>query len=192
MSEAKPAKLDPFSDLSSLVLDQDYAQTAGVKKLLRTVPVRKPNKQDFFRVHPTLRLSPAPLIELKDDREIYFVTRAMSAELPGEYFVATLYLAANRQGVVFLWPVRLPDPDGKWSEWSRSAADAAELGVDKYVRIRANMSLGAYEVFLAENMNIPDPIWPEQSFEEIIRTAFKDRFIDTPEHPVVKRLRGGM
>jgi hypothetical protein len=41
---------DPF-DLSKLRLDQSFVESAGVKKLLTTVPVRKPEKQTFIRVH---------------------------------------------------------------------------------------------------------------------------------------------
>ena len=43
---------NPFDDLMSLRLDQSYADTVGVKKLLTTVPVRKPHRQEFVRVHP--------------------------------------------------------------------------------------------------------------------------------------------
>jgi hypothetical protein len=42
---------DPF-DLASIRLDPNAAEAAGVEKLLLTVPVRKPHKQDYFRVHP--------------------------------------------------------------------------------------------------------------------------------------------
>jgi hypothetical protein len=45
---------DPF-DLSKLRLDQSFVETAGVKKLLTTVPVRRPNPQDFIRVHAPRR-----------------------------------------------------------------------------------------------------------------------------------------
>ena len=34
--------------------------------------------------------------------------------------------AINRQGVLFLWPIRLPGADGKIDDWSRSAMDAAD------------------------------------------------------------------
>src|SRR5689334_18596049 len=63
---------DPF-DPAALRLDQAFAETAGVKRLLTTVPVRKPNRQDFVRVHPDPRyqLTPASIIELKEDRETY-------------------------------------------------------------------------------------------------------------------------
>jgi hypothetical protein len=55
MTDAKKTKLTTnlFEDLSALRLDQSYADTVGVKKLLTTVPVRKPGRQDFVRVIPT-------------------------------------------------------------------------------------------------------------------------------------------
>ena len=60
----------------------------------------------------------------------------------------------------------------------------------RWVRIKANMSLGAYEIFEAEG-SIPDPVWPDLSFGEIYRIAFRDRLINSPDHPVIKRLHGG-
>jgi hypothetical protein len=49
---APAAAPDLFDDLANLRLSQAFAETGGVKKLLRTVPVRKPHPQDFIRVHP--------------------------------------------------------------------------------------------------------------------------------------------
>jgi hypothetical protein len=60
---------DPF-DLNNLRLSQSFTETAGVKKLLRTVPVRKPGAQDFVRVRPEPQYRDNfPVIELKDERE---------------------------------------------------------------------------------------------------------------------------
>jgi hypothetical protein len=115
---AKPeAPHDPL-DLANLRLDQNFVEATSVKKLLTTVPVRKPGKQDFVRVHPSSDYrSTLALIELKDDREMYVVTPSIAQELPGEYFSAVLYTAINRQGVVFLWPARLPAEDGRINMW---------------------------------------------------------------------------
>src|SRR5690348_15937683 len=87
---------NPF-DPAALRLDQSFAETVGVKKLLTTVPVRKPNRQDFVRVHPdpAYRLTPAAILELKEDREVYLITPAMAMELPGEFAGATLYTSIN-------------------------------------------------------------------------------------------------
>jgi hypothetical protein len=181
---------NPF-DPASLRLDQSFADTVRTKKLLTTVPVRKPNRQDYVRVHPepAYRLTPAAIIEVSDDREIYLVTPQMAQVLPGEYSLVTLHLAVNRQGVPFLWPVKLPGSDGKHNEWNRSAAEAAERAMAKWVRIASNMSLRAYETFEAIG-DIPEPIWPELVFEEILKIAFRERLVDRPDHPLVQRLQG--
>jgi hypothetical protein len=180
---------DPF-DLANLRLPQSFVESAGVKKLLTTVPVRKPNPQDFVRVHPSSEYrAPLAIIDLKDDREIYLVPKSIANELPGEFVMVTIFTAINRQGVVFLWPVRLPAADGRSNDWHKSAADAADRATRRWLRIKANMSLGAYEMFEAAS-SIPDPEWPELSFQELLRIAFRDRLIDRLDHPVIKRLRG--
>jgi hypothetical protein len=115
--------LDPFNP-AALRLDPSYAEAVGVRRHLTTVPVRKPNRQDFVRVHPdpSYRLSPAAIVELKEDRETYLITPAVAQQLPDEFAVATLLTAINRQGVLFIWPLKLPSPDGKQNDWHRSAA----------------------------------------------------------------------
>lgn len=181
---------DPFNP-AALRLDQSFADRVGVKKLLTTVPTRKPNRQDFVRVNrdPAYRLTPAALVEIKEDREYYLLTPEMAIELPGEFFVATLYTTVNRYGVLHLWPVKLPGADGKHNEWHRSAAEAAELAMDKWLRVRANMALGAYEIDEAIG-DLPGPAWPGLPFSEILRIAFRDRYVGSLDHPVVQRLRG--
>ena len=183
------AALDPF-DPASLRLDQSFVETSGVKKLLTTVPVRKPNNQDFVRVHPSedYRLT-AAVIELKDDREVYLVLPHVANQLPGEFTPVVLHTAINRQGVVFLWPVKLPAPDGKINEWHRSAGEAAEWAMTRWLRVKADMALGAYAMFEASSA-IPDPIWPEATFKDLLKIGFRDRLVDGLDHPVIKRLRG--
>jgi hypothetical protein len=185
----KVAAADPF-DPENLRLSQAFVDIAGVKKLLTTVPVRKPSPQDFVRVHPSPEYRENfPMIELKDEREEYIVTANLVPELIGEFVTKTLFTAINRQGTIFFWPIRLPSPDGKDLDWWRSGREAAELATKSWIRARANMNLGAYDIFKAESV-IADPEWPELGFWELIRIAFKDHLIDRIDHPVVKRLRG--
>jgi hypothetical protein len=190
MDDTKDKKLNPF-DPAALRLDQTFADNVGVKKHVITVPVGKPNRQDFVRVHRQLeyRLAPAAIIEVKEDREVYLVTPVMAQELPGEFAAVTLFTAINRQGVLRLWPVKLPGPDGKHNEWHRSAAEAAELAMKSWIRLTANMSLGANEIFEATG-DLPEPEWPDIPFPEILKIAFKDRIVDRADHPLVQRLRG--
>jgi hypothetical protein len=181
---------DPFNP-AALRLDPSYAESVGVRKLLTTVPVRKPNRQEFVRVHPdsSYRLTPAAILEVKEDREIYLITPAMAQQLPDEFAPATLFTAIDRQGVLFVWPVRLPGPDGKDNEWYRSAREAAEKSITSWVRVKSNKSLGAYELFAATG-DLPDPEWPDLTFSEILKVAFRDHCVDRPDHPLIKRLLG--
>ncbi len=181
---------DPY-DLSQLRVTPEMLEATNVKKLLTTVPVRKPLAQDFVRIRPEPQYRETlALLELKDDREIFIVDLGAVPELQGECYFATLYTAISRTGVLFLWPVKSPTPDGRSNEWNTSAATAAQHAMRGWIRVKANMSVGAYEIFEAAG-NIPDPIWPNLTFDEIYRIAFKDRIIRDPDHPVVKRLRGG-
>jgi hypothetical protein len=182
---------NPF-DPSRLRLSQDFATTAGVKKAILTIRVDKPNKEHFVRVHPDpdMRLE-TWVIELKDDRETYLVDPPLVADLAGETTLraVALFTAVTRQGDVFLWKVSLPGSDGKQLEWHRTLMEAAAMAESKWVRVVANISIGGYEAYEATG-NLPEPKWPEMSMEQILSVAFKNRYIDTLNHPVLQRLRG--
>lgn len=184
-----PANDDGFN-LDNLRLSQNFAESVGVTKALVTVPVRKPMRQEFIRVRPGDDWSlPTAILELKEDRISYLVDPSLWTELPGEVIPKILFTTINRQGVLTLWPVRLPSPDGRQDHWSRSALEAAEMAKTKWLRLAANMSLGAYELFVASS-DIPEPVWPDVSFKEILKIAFRDQYIRDIEHPVVQRLKG--
>ena len=190
MTATSEKLLNPF-DPAALRLNQSYADTVGVKKLLTTVPVRKPNRSDFVRVHPdpAFRLTPAAIIEMKEDNEVYLVLPEMAQQIPGGFSLATIYVTINRQGTLHLWPVKQSGPEGRKNEWNSSAAEAAERAMKKWVRVTSNMSLGAYEIFEASG-DLPEPVWPDFTLQEILKIAFRDRLVDCPDHPLVQRLRG--
>jgi hypothetical protein len=181
---------DPF-DPAALRLDQSFLQHQGAKKLLTEVPVRKPNRQEFVRVHPDdeYRLSPVAIIELKDEREFYLVLPSMAPDLPGEIDLAALFTAINRQGDLFLWPVKLPRSDGRRDRWRSSAMAGAELATSRWVRMSANMMAGLYDTYEAIG-KLPDPTWPEYSFQKLLEVAFQGMIVDRHDHPVIRRLLG--
>ena len=186
------AALDPFN-VVALRLDPSFEESGGVKKLLTTIPVRKPHRQEWVRVHPgdDYRGTFA-VIELKEAREFYLTRPEIARALPNEISRVTIYTAMNRQRVLFLWPARLPAPDGRANTWHTSAHEAAELAMKRSVRLQSNMALGAYETAIMEDP-VPenDPTWPDVSFVELLRIAFQNgRFIETFEHPLIKQLRG--
>ena len=188
---ANAASDDPF-DLAKLRVSQEFLETTSVKKLLTTVPVRRPGPQEFFRSHrsPAYRDTFA-FLEFKEDREIYLVNLPAVPELQTECYIATLFTVMNRSGVLSMWPVRVPSANGgRALEWHTSAAEAAHRSMTRWIKMKANIDLRAYELFESES-TIAEPQWPDLTFEEIYRIAFKDGPITSLDHPAVKRLRGG-
>ena len=180
-------------DLDSLRLKQDFSETLGIQKVLSHVPVRKPNKTNFIRVHPgeDYRMD-VGIVEMKEERETFLVTPAMMSE-PGIYELvvpARLVTYITRQGVLALWPLKL-EKDGKLNPWHESALEAAQLAEDKWVSVRADMSLGAYQIFLAK-AELPEPEWPEHTFSELVRLGFKGLIVDSPDHPLIQQLTGAI
>jgi hypothetical protein len=196
MSEEKVVKIehkltgDLFENLEELKLDQNFSEAIGVKKQITTIPIRKPGRQDFIQVHPdeSYRLETA-ILELKEERENYLVSPKLWQELAGEITPKMLYTAVNRQDVCFIWPVRLPDETGRLDAWNQSAHKAAYIAMETWVRVTSNLSLGAYDTCTATG-ELPEPEWPDISFQEILKIAFGDYQISNLDHPVIQRLRG--
>jgi hypothetical protein len=184
------ASLDAVFNPDRLRLSQNFENEIGVKKVLNNVPVRKPDPQSFIRVHPdhAYRLETA-VLELKAERETYLVHPSLVPELSGELTPKILFTAIDRQGVLFLWAVRLPDSNGRLDPWNSSALQAAEAATERWVRVVSNRNLGAYDLYVA-TAPFAEPEWPNLTFEELLKIAFKDRFIGSLDHPVVQKLRG--
>src|SRR5262249_17074624 len=100
-----------------------------------------------------------------------------------------LVTSITRQGVLFLWPIRLPGADGKIDDWSRSSLDAADEAKSRWVRVTANAAVGADDLAVASGQ-VAEPAWPDLTFQQIIKIAFRDKMIDDWNHPVLQRLRG--
>jgi hypothetical protein len=186
-----PPPEDPF-DLESLRVGQDFLTTGGVKKHYTTVPARKPNASEWFRLHHDEKFRLDTLVlELKDSRECYLIAPALRAELVTEPLVSArrLFLGVTRAGSPFVWPVRLPGPDGRPNRWTDTALEAAAAATKEWVRLQADMGLGGY-VFFTPAGELAPPQWPEMAFTEILRLAFRNNFIDSHDHIVLRQLRG--
>jgi hypothetical protein len=184
-------KPDPFN-LDALRLDPAFEKIAGVKKVLSIVPVRKPHDQEWVWVHPGPEYrGNFSAIKLKDEGEFYLVTPQVARDHEAEVKPFTLYTCVNTAGVVILWPARISTSE-KRDNWAASAHEAAQAGMKQRIRIKANMSLGGYEVFTSDLTTGTAPAWPTESLGELVHIAFMKvgRFVDSAEHPVMRQLLG--
>jgi hypothetical protein len=176
-------------DLDSLRLKQNFDQLIGAEQILTTVSARRPQGQEWFRVHPdpSWRLE-TTILQMQDDREAFLVAPHLRSDLWDEMSPIILYTAVSRHGTLFLWPVRLPK-DGRVDRFIETDMAAAKVAETKWTRRYWVPEIKAHKILCAAKL-VDEPSWPQIGFKELLKIAFKDHFIDTLDHPAVKKLRG--
>lgn len=193
---AKPTRPEPPNPFSpaTLRLEADYSEGLGVRKVISTIPNRKPNKSEWFQVRPgdAWRLQTAVLeLERGVERSTYLVARPLWADLSGEITPALLLTCLNRANDLFLWRIKLPGPDGRSNTWTDSALQIAKAAETTWCRMVSDTTNGIYTHYVPA-ATLPEPKWPELTFDQILQIAFRDRLIDSLDHPVIRELRGGI
>ena len=179
-----------LTDLSALRLPTNYGATLGVQKLLTAVPVGRPNKSTFFRVQQSEELAfNTFILENKEARETYIVLPSVAQVISELVRPVMLNIATDRQNNVSLIPVQLPKDDGTRNPWHESLAQAVERAKINWIRINPNMQLGGYDIYEA-TAQLPEPIWPARTIDELVDIAFLGKIIRSVDHPVVQTYLG--
>ena len=176
-----------FSDLSSVAIAP--TELVGQQRIVTRVPVKRPDKQVFFRAHPTDKVE-TYVIEDKENREMYYVAPEMRDEIVAQGLHRPVLLArvVTRQAVNILWPIGL-SLDGRSNSWHETANEARRMAEKNWIRIVPNMALGGYEVFKAL-APIDEPDWSKMTFQQLLEVAFRNRIISSFDHPVLKNWLG--
>jgi hypothetical protein len=200
--------LDPLDETNSkadllsadsLRFVEDYdgiEEEAGLVQAIVSVDIRTPDKTWFIMVHPDQKYQlPVSVLEMQDKnrRDTYILSPRLGRALEklGEKAVRRrlLVTAITRDGHHFLWSMGLKQEDGREDNWGDSARQAAKLARQSWIRVSADMKHGCYKV-LEATADMGQPKWTDLSFDELLRIAVKDKYIDSLDHPVIKKLRG--
>jgi hypothetical protein len=159
---------------------------------------KKPREGAFFRVNP----DPAYQIDVllyteKDERnmegETYLVDWIFSDEVLGSEWAvffqpACVYLAIERFSTKpYVHYVKSPREGRKDNDWWVSSRTITEKAMQEWVQ--PYNAGNSYDLHPALR-DIPDPVWPDTPFGQILQVAFKGRFIDSWDHEVMKALVG--
>jgi len=190
MNNEEGKKLVKGFDLNTLKLPQNFGDSLGVTKKITRIPVRKPLKTDYFRVRSGEAWRYQTMIlELKEENETYVLHPDLWNIIPEIIRPAALFVGIDRRNNVFLIPVPLPGADGKHNSWHQSLLEVLEMAKAHWVRSVSNKAVSGYDILVAEG-NLAEPDWPDLNFEELFDIAFRQRFIDSQEHPVIMQLLG--
>lgn len=181
---------DPFDPESIRLAEQDRV-TLGVDAVCVEMQARRPKRQEWVRTHPT-KVADTCLFKLEEADEFYLVVPDMRPH--SDLFEMTapyrIQLATNRAGSPFLWIARYPaDDGGAGSSWHRSGLNCQRLAETQWIRVTADRGAGAY-VPHTTTAKSPDPKWPGNSMRDLLELCFRARVIDSPDHLILKMLRG--
>jgi hypothetical protein len=181
-------------DFEALRLPQDYQTLANVNQLIVNIPIRKPNRHEFFRTHPTLVYESLFFVDA-NDKELYLIDAPIREELRPELVAKVLYPYVNRHGELKLWSIRLPNAEGKLDGYNRTALAAALEAKSKWIRIKTVEGIGSYVVEQA--LLQTEPKWPPivdeaDAMVKILKLALKDNIIKSLDHPVLKKAVFGL
>ena len=165
---------------------QDFIKQTPTEIAQPEILVRKPRRNEFFRVHPSedycVQLK---LLDMGNHSGLYLIADDLCKELEDDLEEMALILAVSKIGnVSFLWPMKLSN-----NGWNASAIEIAQEAMEFWVRIRSNQAQGIYESVKAKG-NLAEPVWPAESMDELVKTAFGTKYIDDPSHHVLRELWG--
>lgn len=162
-----------------------------VRPVITSVACRKPHKQEFIRVREgeENRFTTGAFTD-KDSRETYLVSPDVHDLLMGDLVPTMFVVCLNRHSKVpFLWPLTLPNSERPLL-WHQSAISAAQIAEGRWTKVIADLQAGSYVPHVASG-SLDDPDWSSvPAMAELLKLSFKDRFIRSAEHPVLKRLLG--
>ena len=162
-------------------------KTIPIQQEQTVIPVRKPGRQQWIRVHPSLEKD-VYLLEWKEENEYYLLQPNILPHIMTKVRQYRLYLGMFHGGGLFFFPVVLADELGKWNSWHLSAFKAIPKAKEKWIRFEADKQTGVYQIFEADGL--ADPVWPELTINKALLLAFKERVITSKDHPIIKQLTG--
>ncbi len=182
-------------DFESLRLPTNFNAEVKIVKELTTIIVRKPKKLEFIRVRKGPEwVFDTYLLDMNEEDGKYLVAEEFRQELLEQGLlkpVRLFFLLAYGTGVFFLSDIILPDAEGKINPYNKSRLLHYQTAKDQWIKIVASQELGVYNIFVPKS-KFPEPEWPTKpsNILEAVEIAFRDRFIETADHPVLKKIRG--
>jgi hypothetical protein len=157
------AKPDPF-DLDACRVASSL-DSFDVGKILTTVPVHKPKRNEFFRVRANDDFVIDGYVlqhESGMDKTTYWVPPSMWDALRDHLLKVRLFTCIDKRSNVFLWPAKLPTDDANVSarSWYRSGLLAAERAKTLWVKIQGNSSISAYDIYSRRRLTSSTRPWP--------------------------------
>jgi hypothetical protein len=176
---------DIFDDLARLELPE-AALMQTTTLTANHVAVRKPRKDEWFRVNPDPAMMRTFLIyeDSNNNNKPYIVMPAAYSVMEAVSRKRILYIAINRNNELFLSPVGVGD-----DAWSISARLGHQAAINAWIRLTSSRDRGEYVATAATFPN--EPAWLPTTLNDLLRAAFGPAgVIMDVDHPICLNIRG--
>lgn len=180
-------------DVSALVIDQTYSEgVIGGHKVFK-LKERKPTKHEWFRVNPEPDYNQVLwgfVHECGGEKVTYLTNPEIAQYLEShgaECRPLHTRICCSKTLVPFLWTIAGPTASmaGRETPWLNNQLEAAHRAEKTWVRLQWNAPEMQHDIY--ENPQIVvEPKFPEKTHQEIITEIFKEKFLASIDHPVVK------
>lgn len=178
--------------ISGLRLPQNYVTNVRVEKRVTVVPVQRPPATSFFRVRPGDEWTFATQVFKRDgERDLYLVAQDLWPILSRDLKPMQFFVALTKEEGLYLWPIGMPDNEGRYNRWHESALQAVSAAKDRWIRVVPNRDKAVPGYTLIEPEDpIEEPAWPSLTLQQVVDIAFRNFRIDSYDHPAARQVRG--
>lgn len=179
---------NPFDDLDALRNDQDYEEFLSAEGSsafnIRTL------KEDMH-----LRVNPDPAYALNGQyvvptkEGVYYVNKKLKDALGTMPRRCNLHVAVDGHGEYFLLLTKQANPgkdENKWYVTARMVASAATL---EWLKVTKPTGFEGGWGFIPIRHKMFEPKWPERSFNDLLKSAFPDRIINSLSHDLIQKYK---
>jgi hypothetical protein len=190
-AQQPPQRKSAAEEIRGLRKVGGFREQSKVKREQLVIPACKPQPTWWVRVHPDPDYTREVFtIELKDKRQTFLILDDdLPEELMGEKALKMkrLAVAITRQGGLFIWEAAAPWDGDRGGLWTQTICEAIDAAREEWIRVTAGEM--AYEI-QRPNGVLPEPSWPDCTYESLLTKAYQGRVIKDYDHPVLRELRG--
>ncbi len=179
-----------FGDILSGKIFKEEPVFEHRKKTDKHISLKRPNSGVFFRTNEKLSavwdVVCVPADEELEDT-ICFLSPEMSEKLKETIAIkrCLLVVYCTNQGKIGVWPISMRE-----TPWKNAGVRVAQEAQTSWVRMLTDKTNCGYRTFSPEDPIDMEPIWEVGTVEELIKTFFKDRYIENRDNVFLKRLLG--
>ena len=182
------------TDTSEYTIPEDNLVDTSPVGLGAVKVLPRPPKDDWFRTHPEGAFSKGMTLVKGKMGNLYAVRRELipivGPEVQKHLVRASVSACMTIDGLKFLWAILHPAGDANQQHFDNMLI-ARDRSRSKWIQFYWDDKLESHVVIEPPRPPTKEPKWPEGFIlNDWIDKAFKGKFIDNPDHPLFKKLRG--